>query len=229
MTFNDPAEHAFSIKVPQGWKITGGIYRFGPLDPRVMVDMVSPDGKIDLRVGDYHVPPFAVPTAMGMRLGFREGTPYSPNHVAQEVIARYRPGWTFADLYGQARFTALCQQPQPQVDEEGATAHSLPPPTQSTAGEVTYVCDSASGPLVGYVFAQTTLSEMQGIGNWMVPALYSFIAPEDQAANAGHILMHVLPTFAGESAVGRHAGADHRPVGAKYRKEFPPKHGPNPG
>ena len=37
-------------------------------------------------------------------LGWHEGRSYSPRGVAKEVVANYRPGWVFADLYGQARF-----------------------------------------------------------------------------------------------------------------------------
>ena len=47
--FEDPAEHAFSLQIPAGWKVVGGLYRFGPLDPRVMVDLVSPDGGTRIR------------------------------------------------------------------------------------------------------------------------------------------------------------------------------------
>ena len=43
--FEDPAEHAFTMQVPRGWKVVGSAYRFGPLDPRAMVDMIAPDGK----------------------------------------------------------------------------------------------------------------------------------------------------------------------------------------
>jgi hypothetical protein len=49
----DAAEQAFQIGVPRAWKITGGLYRFGQLDPRIMVDMVSPNGEVDIRIGDY--------------------------------------------------------------------------------------------------------------------------------------------------------------------------------
>jgi hypothetical protein len=46
--FQDPAEHVFTLQVPQRWNVTGGAFRFGPLDPRAMVEMVSPDGKMRL-------------------------------------------------------------------------------------------------------------------------------------------------------------------------------------
>src|SRR5690349_20759116 len=67
VSFEDPAEHAFSMKVPKDWKVVGGLYRFGPLDPRVMIDLVSPDGKTNIRYGDAHVPPFAVPTPLSIK------------------------------------------------------------------------------------------------------------------------------------------------------------------
>ena len=107
--FEDPAEHAFTLQVPRGWKVVGGAYRFGPLDPRAIVDMTAPDGKPNLRFGDANVPPFATLNSSMRSLGWQEGRPYSPNGVAKEVVANYRPGWVFADLYGQARFSQACQ------------------------------------------------------------------------------------------------------------------------
>ena len=88
------------MQVPQGWKVVEGAYRFGSLDPRAMVDMMAPEGKTDLRCGDANVPPFATLTSSMVSLGWREGRPYSPNCLAKEVVANYRPGWVFADLYG---------------------------------------------------------------------------------------------------------------------------------
>jgi hypothetical protein len=188
--FEDPGEHAFAMEVPSGWKVIGGMYRFGKLDPRLMVDMVSPDGKIDLRVGDYHVPPFSVPTPLGERLGFVEGKPYSPNGAAQSIIAKYRPGWVFADLYGQGRFSGLCQHLNLKSMKQETPPLLIQPPETGTAGDVLYSCDSPSGQLVAYVFAQTQLYEANGIGVWYVTVLYSFLAPPDQADTAMKILIH---------------------------------------
>src|ERR1700733_4789485 len=43
VTYDDPGEHAFTIEVPQGWSVQGGMYRFGYFDVRGTVDMRSPD------------------------------------------------------------------------------------------------------------------------------------------------------------------------------------------
>jgi len=192
--FVDPAEHAFSMDVPQGWKITGGTYRFGPLDPRAMVDMISPDSAIRLRFGDSGVPPFAVPDRNMLSLGFREGSRYSPRGVAQERIANYRPGWVFADLYGQARFSALCRSLELKQMRQLSPVHENQG-QEITAGEVVYRCESSSGPLAGYVFAETQLTRMQTTAIWQVTALYSFLARDDQAANALKTILHAMATF----------------------------------
>lgn len=193
--FTDPAEGAFSMEVPQGWKITGGVYRFGPLDPRAMVDMVSPDGKTDLRFGDAHVPPFATLSQSMRNLGWREGHPYNPNGAAQEVVANYRPGWVFADLYGQGRFGSQCQHLSLKSMKQADPVHPSEGGGKTTAGDVVYSCAAPGGALAAYVFAETHLTEMQGVGVWNVTWLYSFLTPQDQAGTALQILAHAMSTF----------------------------------
>ena len=61
VTMRDTREKAFSIQVPQGWKTYGGLFRFSTIDARMIVDMTSPDGLTNLRIGDSTVPPYRVP------------------------------------------------------------------------------------------------------------------------------------------------------------------------
>jgi len=65
----------------------------------------------------------------------------------------------------------------------------------TTAGEVVYACDTASGPQLAYVFAETQFIPMQSSGVWLVSWLYSFIAPQAQAADALKIVLHSLSTL----------------------------------
>jgi hypothetical protein len=192
--FEDPAEHAFTMQVPRGWKVVGGAYRFGPLDPRAMVDMTAPDGKTNLRFGDANVPPFATLSPSMRSLGWHEGRPYSPRGVAKEVVANYRPGWVFADLYGQARFSPVCQNLKLKEMKQLPAIHDNPG-ARTTAGEVLYTCDTTAGPRAAYVFAETQLTQMQSAGQWMVTWLYSFITPQDQAPEAMKTILHSLGTF----------------------------------
>jgi len=193
--FQDPAENCFKMQVPKGWKIAGGAYRFGPLDTRAMIDMISPDGKTNIRFGDSHVPPYSGLTPLEVKLGWREGHPYSPNNMSQGIIANYRPGWVYADLYGQARFASMCRHLSLKSMQKANPVHPDGQNMTTTAGEVVYACDSAAGPKVAYVFAETQLFELQGTRNWLVTWLYSFIAPQDQAGDAMKTMMKSLSTF----------------------------------
>lgn len=195
-TFTDPAEQAFRLSVPTGWKTVGGTYRFGVLDPRIMVDMVSPDGQVDIRLGDYRVPPFAPLTPTLRSLGFTEGRRYNPRNVAQEVVANYRPGWVFADVYGQARFSDDCTQLRLKSMERETPIHPSGQNQTTTAGQVVYRCESSTGSKVAYVFAETQYTQMQGSGAWMVTWLCSFIAPQERAAQTLNAMLHALSTLA---------------------------------
>ena len=94
VTIRDTREKAFSIQVPQGWKTYGGLFRFSAIDARMVVDMTSPDGLTNLRVGDSTVPPYRVPGPF-----LRPGP----------GVAAYAAGNVFATKYGQARFASMCQ------------------------------------------------------------------------------------------------------------------------
>ena len=94
-TVRDTREKAFSIQVPQGWKVYGGLFRFSTIDTRMIVDMTSPDGLTNLRIGDSTVPPYPgagpVPAA-----GTRCGRVYHRQCVRDQVwsgaIRRPVPG-----------------------------------------------------------------------------------------------------------------------------------------
>jgi len=201
-SFQDPAEHAFTMQVPKGWAVRGGLYRMGLLDPRLMVDMTSPDGAINIRIGDASLPPFALPTPLMMRLGFHEGSPYTPGRGIREVVANYRPGEKFADLYGQLRFGPMCRSLEPKQIK----AEPLPPlPTQGgpmqqshAAGDVLYKCETAAGTKIAFVYARTMLSgdPRSGLGGvWSAADLFSFIAPEAQASATMSMLVHIIHAF----------------------------------
>lgn len=184
VTMRDTREKAFSIQVPQGWKTYGGLFRFSTIDARMIVDMTSPDGLTNLRVGDSTVPPYKVP---------------GPFVRPGPGVAAYTPGNVFATKYGQARFAPLCQALQLTKSD------ALPPKyhpaaggiTRTTGGEAFFSCTRNGVPLSAYVYAETMLMGPGGPGSsWLVVALGSLIAPAAQAAAAGAMLQH-----SGESLV----------------------------
>jgi hypothetical protein len=202
-TVHDTRETAFSIDVPKGWKVNGGAYRLGANNPRFLIDMTSPDGRTNLRVGDSAVPAFTVPT---MR-GFPEGSRYSSG-VDWAIVARYLSGRDFAVKYGQGRFQGVCQSLQlkqmdvlrpvvsPEREVIARTAQGELVNT-TTGGQALFRCVANGQDMAAYVAAETTLtaSNFATIQNWAVTALISFVAPRDQAPQALRMLLQSAGTF----------------------------------
>ena len=198
----DTMENAFSIEVPKGWKIGGGAYRLGANNPRFVIDMTSPDGHTNLRVGDSAVPAFTVPNP-----GAPEGTRYSTG-VDWGISARYLAGKDFAATYAQGRFHGTCQELQlkssnplpPVLVPERQVIASTPQGdvvNTTTAGEALFRCVSNGQEFAAYVWAETTLtsSNFSAIRNWAVTGLVSMVAPRAQAAQAIHMLDHSARSF----------------------------------
>jgi len=199
MVFTDPNEHAFTIAVPEGWRVQGGTRRVSAVDVRPWMDAVSPDGGIDLFFGHPELPPYMVPNQMLEMGGFREGTVYN-----QSVVLRYQPGVIFASQWGAARIAQSCAG----VSRQGAGA--LPRPSQqignafsavgiqltASAGEAGFACSLRGAPGLGYVFAATTLVEAQSVAMWYVHTVVGFIASAQQASQAAVLLSHVAGSYA---------------------------------
>lgn len=187
-TFQDPYEQAFTIEVPQGWRIGGGLGRVGFDDYRFMIDLLSPDGQTNIRLGDIAVPPYALLDGR-----HAAGTVDDIGLFAQPVFASYRSGPEFAALYARVRFYKTCSNPTGDTtDVNFSIPDFLPNATtgqQSSVGRIAYLCNS--GQQIAYADARTTLSP----NLWMVPTLASFIAPRAQLSLAQAILLHMAQTF----------------------------------
>jgi hypothetical protein len=194
--FQDPMEKAFSLDVPKGWTVKGGMFRLGYSDERPMVDLRSPDGTTEIRLGDVAIPSYAVPNAYHPR----EGEVYDLGAQAQMIVARYRTGPEFAVLYSHARIGSGCRNPQADAEDAG---FSMPEPattgqdaTQSSAGQIAYRCETQAGTRVVYAYTRTALYQTF----WQVPSIVSFIAPPDKAASVRAIAVHCAQSLKVSSA-----------------------------
>lgn len=189
--FQDPFERAFTVEVPEGWVVKGGLFRLGYSDARPMIDIQSPDGKTDVRIGDVAIPSYVVPNQSHSR----EGEVYDLGQQAQMIVAKYRPGQDYARLYALARFTSVCKSLSPQAADPGNLVNDYilqeVAPIQSSAGQVSYSCDSGPNGRIAYAYAKTALFQ----GFWQVTALGSFLAPTNQADTARAILRHATQSF----------------------------------
>src|SRR5712692_2991260 len=158
VTWKEPNEGAYTINVPQGWKISGGIWRRTPVDVRSAVNVVSQGGAIHLFIGDYDVPPAREPDAVTQVAGLREGQIYDGT-----LLARYQTGVQFAQRYPAWK---LCRQPQIVQSgilrketetlnaEVGRYGRSMATAASASVGEVIFRCGAAEG----FVMATTLLA-----------------------------------------------------------------------
>lgn len=190
VVFEDPVEHAFTVEVPRGWTVKGGLIRMGYSDARPVVDLKSPDGRTNVRLGDVTIPNYFVPN----QLHSTEGEIYDLGAQAQLTVARYRTGEEYAGRYVQARFKSVCRSLTPQTLNLPDLADYIPsdaPPLQTSTGRAAARCDTAQGPETAYAFVRTSLYR----GFWGVPVLGSFVAPPDQVSAASEILLRCARTF----------------------------------
>jgi hypothetical protein len=189
--YTDSAEGAFSIDVPMGWQVQGGMYRFGYFDVRWMIDLRSLDGKVIARISDANVPPYALP---GPRTG-REGQPYTKPQQFQMVISSYKDGQSYAELYAKHRFADVCKNMTPRQNVWKPTipaAWKPDPSTKSSEGVVAYDCNTSDGPRIATVYAATTLYPSSAF--WVVTPV-SVITTPDRASAAHAVVQHMMDSW----------------------------------
>ena len=190
--YYDPSEHSFSIEVPQGWNVQGGMYRFGYFDVRATVDLRSPDGAMVLRFDDADVPPYALPTARTPP----EGRPYNKPMQFQMMVERYRDAPSFAETYAKSRFKSVCTTLTSQPSSWNPTipaALQQMHPEKVSDGAVDFACASSAGPKLASVFARTSLFSQGAF--WQADPVLSALTTAQLMPVAQSVLQHALDTF----------------------------------
>jgi len=201
--WRDPRENAFSLDVPSGWQISGGLFRFASVDTRSAVETVSPDGQIRILFGDAEVPPFTEPNPTLQMAGFREGTWYSPGYGVQMFVRRYAAGRAFALEQARNKLARGCSELSPTETRDRPDAveamntiyarfGQLGMLVRLTAGEVAFTCHRGGQPMMGYYFAATQITAGQGFGLWHAPHLFGYIATPEKVGQAQAVAQHML-------------------------------------
>lgn len=204
--WQDPNEKAFSLEVPEGWKVTGGLVRRNAVDPRGCIQIASPDGEVVVSSGDATVPTFSLP---GFSQFFPEGSDYSPGYGVVMKVMRYKTGAQFAAEYVQTRvgqtiggivITGSRDRPDvAQVFNDIYRRFNSPMvSTQLSMGEVAFTGRYQDKAAEGYWFAGTQLTatnmgDVQG-GIWTVPHLVGYVATPAKAPLAQAVMMHLVLT-----------------------------------
>jgi len=197
----DPTEHAFTVNVPGGWRITGGTHRIAPIEARNYVVAESPDGKIKVWVDDPMILPRQEPHPAYYRLGWYEGRvvkgPAGPLR-----IERFKTGAQFAQEFAAGRvcrapqalnFFDLRQVTQRMNAEIAPAAARARVRAQASAGEFIYRCGNRSG----YTFSVTinSFTDPRGPHTWAVQKLAGYLSDRSTLDIARYVMNAMSSSF----------------------------------
>lgn len=190
--YNDSAESAFTMDVPFGWQVQGGMYRFGYFDARWMMGVRSLDGKVVILISDVNAPPYALPGPSTPA----EGQPYTKPQQYQMVVERFQQPQDYAATYAKHRFGDVCKTMTPSTTAWSPTlpASWSDPKAQSSDGSVSYTCTTTDGPRIATVFTRNALFQGQGYGFWIATPISILCAP-DRCAQAQAMTQHMIDSW----------------------------------
>ncbi|MDZ4834384.1 MAG: PDZ domain-containing protein [Candidatus Melainabacteria bacterium] len=108
-SFVDPNFNAFSLDVPVGWDVSGGMKRPIPIDLRPWVKAVSPDQKAIVFIGDGSIEPRYLPANWLTWLGCPPGSTYKGSNGLVSKVLYYEPAEKFVKKYAESKFGKGCE------------------------------------------------------------------------------------------------------------------------
>ncbi|SRR5579872_205478 len=195
--YKDVAEGAFTMDVPAGWQVQGGMWRFGYFDARWMMTVRTLDGAMVIRLDDVSVPPYALP---GPSTG-QAGQPYVKPQQFQMMVADYQTAGDYAQLYAKHRFKSVCKS---LAQRPGSAWKPTPPPGASlganmqktTDASFSYVCNTGKDQRIATVYARTTQYGVSyGTGYWIVDPLISILATKQDEHASYAIAQHMFNSW----------------------------------
>ena len=207
VSWRDPAEGAFTIDVPRGWSVKGGIVRYTSVDVRTGVRIASTALDAAVLFGDASVPTYVEMNQALAMAGYHEGQVYTSPYGVKEVILAYQPGLAFAEKYAAALADANgCSDVQMQSQRDRADTVAalnrinaqfglVGANVRNDAGEVAFTCRIKGKLYDAYVFAGTTDVQANIQSLWQVPYLYVATAQPSSMSIALAALQHIVGSF----------------------------------
>jgi hypothetical protein len=200
--WREPGEGAFTVSVPAGWSVEGGVTWNSLFSPRQWVRVRSPDNQVVAFVGAPNLLPRMVPNPAYDQLGWTAGTVQRTPVGTQVLMWPYRTGEEFAF---DETVQTICGQPNNlgffrRRNETAALTQALAPFSPYlgltiTSGEFYYRC----GSIDGYTQATTLLVGQNGPGvqNWDIFWVAGFSSNGGPAAyeEGEEAFLHLAASF----------------------------------
>lgn len=195
--FVDPDQASFSIDVPQGWKVTGGMTRPAPADARPWVKAIAPDLSMIILFGDPEIGACTIPTPALAQSGYPEGRHYSPGFGLDTIVMPFQNASTFIQNFANARFAKHlknmrleCSTEHPEIAQ---LVNGQAPISSAASAKMTATFGNV--PAVAYLLASTKGTVVQGVPMWWVTTLGGLGARQGKDQQALEIFQHMLQSF----------------------------------
>ncbi|HYW71874.1 MAG TPA: hypothetical protein VE961_12620 [Pyrinomonadaceae bacterium] len=202
ISWQEPAERSFTVDVPQGWQIVGGVNWVGPTNAQPFVRVRSPDEIVQVFVGDPDILPRQVPNAFSwLQTNAGEGQVFRTPSGDPAVVQRFLTGAQYAKQHAMWR---LCRQPQwvreadlPELTQ--TMTASIQPEARAwgvqataSAGEVSFLC----GTQQGQVIAVTVIGSSPMTQIWSVLRVSAFLSADPmKSMTARYVMEHMAGSF----------------------------------
>ncbi len=215
--FTDPSENSFTVDVPSGWKVDGGLTRYGALDVRPWVKAVSPDNLVTAFIGDGKISPCTMPTGTLSALGFRVGSNYNGT-----LIQPYMPARQFAETYAKMNLKPFLSNIQ-VVEEHNhpdvaAAVNGTVGATRSEAASIKLTGMYGDIPAVAYYLAVTKATVASGTGMWWVTKVAGSVGPAQRDDECLGVILHMLQSFEVNPAWASNSLRNTTAVSQHYRQ-----------
>jgi len=171
VTFTDPNENAFSIEVPRGWKVVGGVVRKIPLWPSAVVRALSPDQRTLLAMGDPDSVPYQAPVA------------------ARDYVRRF----TERAMSGACPGLNIVNVADLPDVERLFSSKSLGPYNRFSAAQLSFECNGRQASMAGGAIA--VLQYMTSLRSGQAQVLAAFVTTTKQQDEADKLLNHMYASF----------------------------------
>lgn len=203
VVWEDPEEEAFSLDVPVGWNVTGGLLEPNPGDLRLGVEIDSPDSKVGVVYGDTRIPLYISLSGVPDSPGLVDGTEYYPEYNLYLKAKQYMTGKEFAKAYADFVMKdipgVVYNGDQDRLDLSqaiNAVYRQSGLPLEANAGETTFTIEVNGERWQGYCLAVTEMRD-PGSGSylWQVSKLIGYIAPDSRELLARSVLERAVNSF----------------------------------
>ena len=203
--FTDKMQKAFSLMVPEAYRVKGGMYQYGPNDHRANLHISAPDDSVTLLMGDNKLSPYAIPDPKLTKHGFKDEV-YEIRSGMKMLVKPYQPAPSFLTEYGLERLrrnyeNVFCDG----VGDQPALASGIftiyrqgpaPPGKQEfTAADAHYHLSNHGKPMVAYLILVVETIYGYGPGMWKIPYVWGYVSTPEEETRAKQYLAQTMSSL----------------------------------